>query len=455
VFYYDFLLAATIDISVLTISTILLLKYGRLTHSHPALAYLLFHGLVISSRLLAIMAGAQTLFSELPGIWEPVTESEIVRAVFLADVTLATMTVAWIRASVVDAIKYRHTPPLNNRLSRDLSLHNIWRVTIFTFPLGVIGLSLLGNIPGLERPELDLGEWQTSSWTSITVTWAGLSLLALIYWYGFRLWLTVPMAIYLGIMAIQGSLRFRFVIPLILLLQIYLDRRGKKWPSPIIMAILAVAILLFFPMKTIGRMTMEGATLSEITEISSDRIRDAISGQHGDQEILDQFATTLTLIDQSGRFYYGGTYLALISSPIPRPLWPDKPGLADGLKDISTPLRPMAELGMVMTFMGEFYINFGLPGIIFLSYLLAFWLGRMYYKAYRGPYYSVIRFSYLLVACNLIQIYRDGLVSLVIFTFVHMMPLAFIIMLHLLLPKKQSARELARTAPAGYPHNIA
>jgi hypothetical protein len=449
--YTDISTAVVIDLMVLTGCTILLLIYGRLAHSHPAISYIFFHGIVVSSRLLAILAGAEPMFSILPELWSPIREDELARAAFMADATLLIMTVAWIRASVVDAKKnFKHhsgaqTQPVT------LSLQHIWRVVAVVAPVGILGLLLLGNIPGIQRLDIDLGEWQESSWVLITMTWAGLALLALIYWYGLRWWLLAPMVIHLGIMAIQGYSRVRFIIPLILLLQIYLDRQGKKWPSTVVIAVIVSAVLLFFPMKTIGKMTLEGASVDDITQSSAEKVRLAMSGQHGDQEILDQFACSLTLIDQSQKLYYGLVYLALVTSPIPRQWWPDKPGLADYLKEISTPFRPMAELGMVMTFMGEFYINFGLLGIIIMSYLMAYWLARLYFHAYRNNYYSVMRFAYLLVACNLIQVYRDGLMSLVIFTFINMMPLVIIVLLHFFFPVSSKKPAYTITPYPQYP----
>jgi hypothetical protein len=71
-----------------------------------------------------------------------------------------------------------------------------------------------------------------------------------------------------------------------------------------------------------------------------------------------------------------------------------------------------------------------------MAFLTAYWLARIYFRAYRRSYYSVVRFSYLLIACNLIQVYRDGLMSLFIFTVVNMMPLSAIVFLHLVRPLK-------------------
>jgi oligosaccharide repeat unit polymerase len=424
---------------VLVVCTVLLLRYGRLAHSHPAISYLFFHAITVTSRLLAILAGAETIFASWGGIFEPVTEAEIGRAVFLADVVLLIMTVAWVRASIVDAKK----PHLDIAQPVTLSLRHIWRVVVIAFPIGVVALALIGSVPMIEKPEIDLGEWRESSWLLITTTWAGLALLALIYWYGFRWWLISPMAIYIFLMMIQGFHRFRAVIPLILLLQIYLDRKQKRWPPLIATIPIIAAILLFYPMKTIGRMAQEGATIGEITQSSSEIISDVISGQNGDQMVLDQFACSLTLIDRADKFYYGTTYLALVTSPIPRQWWPDKPGLADYMKEFSTPSRPMFEMGMVMTFIGEFYLNFGYLGILVLSYLTAYCLARAYFHSYRSNHFSVLRFTYLMIACNFIQVYRDGLMSLFVFTVINMMPLTVIVILHYIWP----LRKKKATAP--------
>jgi hypothetical protein len=435
--YEDLAIALAVDLTVLTICTVVLLYYGRLAHSHPAVAYLIFHALVVPSRLLAIMAGADTWFTNWGGIFEGVTEEEIIRAAFLFDVTLVVMTVAWVKAATVDTKHSRAETVPSDKPPQTLSLTHIWRVVAIAFPIGIIGIGLLGYVPGIEKPEIDFGEWQESSWLSITMTWAGLAMLALIYWYGLRWWLLVLMAGDLFIMAIQGYHRFRVIIPLILILQIYLDRRGKKWPPAIVLAPIVIGVILFYPMKTIGKMAQEGASITEISHSSTEIVRDAMSGQAADQSVLDQLASSLTLIDNAGKYYYGSIYLVLFTSPVPRQWWPDKPTLSSHLQDISTPSRPVAELGMIMTFIGEFYINFGFLGIIFMSYLTAYWLARIYFRAYRSDYYSVLRFAYLLVACNLIQVYRDGLMSLFIFTLVNMMPLAAIVILHYVWPLRQ------------------
>jgi hypothetical protein len=439
--YPDLTTALVVDASLLIVCTVLLLRYARLAHSHPGIVYLIFHTLVVTSRMLAVESGAETLFAVWGGIFEPVTEAEIARAALFADLTLVVMTAAWIRASMVDrrlaaAVRTDEEP------RQTLSLKHIWSVAAIAFPLGIVGLVMLGRLPGIEPVQLELGDWTRSSWVAVTITWAGLSLLGLIYWYGFKWWLSVPMAAYLLVMSIQGYHRFRAIIPLVLLMQIFLDRRQRRWPPAVVTIGAVIAMLVFYPMKTVGRLAQEGATLGEITEQSSEILREVVTGQNADQMVLDQLASTLTLVDRADRIYYGSTYLAIVVAPVPRPLWPDKPGLAEYLQDFSAPSRPMAEMGMVTTFIGEFYLNFGLVGILILSWVTAYWLARVYFKAYRGSYYSVLRFGYLLVACNLIQIYRDGFMSLFVFTLINMMPLAVIVILHRVVPGARRIRPI-------------
>jgi oligosaccharide repeat unit polymerase len=110
----------------------------------------------------------------------------------------------------------------------------------------------------------------------------------------------------------------------------------------------------------------------------------------------------------------------------------------------------MNEMGMIATFLGEPYANFGYLGILLVPALLAYFLGRVYFRAYRSNYFSVIRLAYLLVACNLIQVYRDGLTSIVVFTWVNMMPLMVIVALHYVLPVRHKGGKLVEYAQAGY-----
>ncbi|MBC8131385.1 MAG: hypothetical protein H7X95_00280 [Deltaproteobacteria bacterium] len=63
-----------------------------------------------------------------------------------------------------------------------------------------------------------------------------------------------------------------------------------------------------------------------------------------------------------------------------------------------------------------------------------------------------MRFAYVLLSVNLIQVYRDGLLSIVVFTFVNMMPLVIIVILHVAFsanPRRHRVNLPGFLAPAG------
>ena len=446
----DVSVTLVIDLAVLTACAVVLLRYARLSHAHPGTIYLFFHIYTFTLRLIGISFGAPTMFSEYMQLFDPIRPDEVVRAAVLGDLALVVMTIAWIRASLADKKRLQKHPELAEQGPPNLSLTHIWSVVGVTFPLGVFGLWEFAKLPGIEMEGLELGEWQTSSWFFITEVWAGLAILALIYWYGFRWWLVTPMVAYLVLMALQGYHRFRVIIPALLLIQIYLDRHRLRWPPVHVIGMILALMAIFFPLKDIGKMTQEGEALVEIVGTSKESVNTALYAKAPDQQFLDQFACALTLIDDAGEFYYGATYLPLVGLPIPRQWWPEKPGIGDYIHDISRPWRPMGEMGMIVTFLGESYANFGYFGILLIPYFLAYWLGRVYFRAYRTDYFSVARLAYLLVACNLIQVYRDGLTSIVVFTWVNMMPLVGIVLLHLVLPVRRTSKKQGVYATAGY-----
>jgi oligosaccharide repeat unit polymerase len=379
------------------------------------------------------------LFSDWGNGYEAITIPEYNRAVLYADIGLVVMSLVWI-VLANNSRSFKQLRPSSQKpitQEKSVSARYIRIFAIFVIPLGIIGLMLTATLPGIGNNSQILGDFQRSNYFNILSTWSGLGLLALIYLYGFRKRFVIFMLLYLTLMVFQGYSRFRVLIPILLMAQIFLSRRGKNWPPILLSILLIIAGFGFLPLKSVGRLLQQGAPISEIVDKSSEIISDALTG-NSEIQFLDQLASALTLVDRQGRFYYGSTYASLLTLPIPREWWPEKPGLADYLKDISTTGRPMASTGMITTIFGEAYINFGFIGILIIPFFAALFLGRFYMAATKRSYFSLWFFSYLLVAANLIQVYRDGLQSLVVFTFVHMMPLVILIAVHIIFPDPQA-----------------
>jgi hypothetical protein len=358
------------------------------------------------------------------------------------------MTAAWIKVAN-DQGRKEQAAGATRRKEALLSRRVVHAVTAVTFPVGVGALIYFAYLPNAEpygAGGIDLGEWNSSSWTMITQSWSGLALMALIYCYGFRRIYVVLIGLYLLIMAIQGFDRFRVVMPLLFLLLVWLSRTGRRWP-PTWMVVTGIAlIIIMLPLKTIGRMLQAGQSSAEVMAASADALSDVAAGQSGDQMVLDEFASTVSLVDESQRHYYGALYYPLITLPIPRQWWPDKPALNWYQRELSTSSRPMALSGMVSTLHGESYANIGVLGVIAISAIVAYALGYFYFAAIRRRYMSIYRFTYIVIVCSLIQVFRDGLVSLVMFTLVNMTPLVVIAVLSYISWRRKG--RVVRTAPS-------
>ncbi len=114
----DYPVVLFIDLLIVSICTVILLRYGRLSHSHPATIYLFFHMYTFTLRLVGLALGAPTLFSQYMLFFEPVTAEEIVRAALLGDVALVVMTIAWIKASRDDLVNCAGSPICRHRTCR-------------------------------------------------------------------------------------------------------------------------------------------------------------------------------------------------------------------------------------------------------------------------------------------------------------------------------------------------
>jgi hypothetical protein len=426
--------ALVIDLAVFAFCLAVLLWRGNLSHSHPATIYFVFHLFTFTTRLYSVMNGSPTLFATWVGNYDPIRDDEIVRASLLADMALLVMTCAWLLAA-----RAHHRTQSRTIWSVQISPRVLWPVVAIAMPIGLYGLLTNAQVGGavVVGAETDAA----SAYETFIQVWPGLMLLALIYRFGARWYYFLPLAAYLAIEATQGYHRFRLIIPIILLAQFWLERRGKRWPTPRIALALVACGIIFFPLKHIGTMVQSGESATAIISSSGEVLSQTVSGENSEHQLLDEFACVLSLVDDNGKYYYGQQYVALLALPVPRIWWPEKPAITDCIREFERPIRPMLEAGMVLTFLGEAYVNFGYVGIVVIPFLLAFSLARAHQRVLNLPYGSVGHFTYLLFACNLIQVYRDGLTSIVFFVFVHMAPLVMLAGIQLLTAKLQGPRQ--------------
>lgn len=422
--------ASGVDITVLLSCSWFLCRYGKISIYHPAITYLVFHTFVFSTRILFLTTGANFFLGNQIDYFTAIEAQEIIKASLLADLGFISMTVAWLW----EANRKTSFIPAKSVILLDGNILKL--VLSITIPLGIWGIYSQLYIPGIGKSQLDFGSWSESSYIQNTQNWLILSCLVLVFKYGFQKYSSIIIGLCLFILAFQGQHRYRVLSPCLFLLFLYLHRENKKWISSRFVILILMGILIFLPMKYVGKLIQQDASMEDLIEFALEYRESLALGVNADFSFLDMYASTLTLIDQHGGYYYGSTYFTLLFSPIPRQFWENKPSLIQWMTDISTPARNLKELGSVATLYGESYANFGIFGVIFIPFLFAKYSARWYYKILHTNAQSANLFLYLCFASMIIQVYRDGLNAIFIFLCIYNMPSFFVYFFSILKQKR-------------------
>ncbi len=399
----------------------ILLMVSRMSLWHPMTAYLLFHFYSFSWRLTLIINGSPLMYTGQDKA-EPIRIDEIERAMFWADIGLITFAIfSWLAHRYFES--KAHEPVIRRVMNQKV----VKMVGLICIPVGFFMFFGVKN----HLIDFDYGS-AASGYILTAASWPMGALAVLIFSFGFRRELVLLSILYLSNVALQGRNRFMFVLPLFFLAAFYVQKMRRRWPSVTILIAGAIVALLFPRLKYIGTAIQTGDT----AEATSQVLQSFNIGPDGGQTIqgenfLDQFAGALTLTDYSGIRLGGRTYLAVITLPVPRAWWPGKPGLADHVKEISTPGRQYDVDGRIITYLGEAYINFGYAGFFLVPALSGYLLTLICLRATTGPMLRLSRYLYLVLFTSFVQAFRDGLASLMLFTFVHNMPMLFTWALHL------------------------
>jgi len=423
--------ASYFDLTALLISSSLLFRYGKISLYHPATTYLVFHFFTFTFRLIALCNGASFFLAEQLDYFTEIESDEVFRASLLADLGLISMTIAWL-------LEANRKQASNTSKSSIILDENALKIVLFiSIPIGIWGIFSQLYIPGLAKSQFHFGGWEHSTYIINAQNWLILSYLVIIFKYGFNKFYLIITIICLFILGLQGELRYRVLVPSIFLLFLYLHRQQRRWLSPRFVFIILVGTIIFLPMKYLGKLIQQGASTEDMIEFASEYRESLNIGANADFAFLDMYASTLTLIDQRGVFYYGTTYLTLFLVPIPRPLWLEKPSIVQWMTDISTPSRNLKELGSIPTIYGEAYANFGYLGIIFVPFLFAKYAARWYFKILHTHSQAANLYLYLYFAAIIVQVYRDGLISVVIFLSAYNIP-GFCVYFFSILQQKRS-----------------
>ena len=408
-------------VDVFVVIAVVVLMFRRMSFWHPLTIYLLFHVYSFTYRLLQILGGSPLMYTGQANA-EAITPEEITRAMLWADAALLLFVAAsWWAHQVFEA---KSDQPVERRV---LNLNIAKAIGLLCLPLGAYFFYSVRST-GVELA----ADSASAGYIQAIAMWPIGVLGLLTFAFGFRWHLLALTAFFLGSVALQGYHRFMLILPLLYFAALYLQAQRRRWPN-ILIVVGALFVGLIFPrLKYIGQALQYGDTQEALAQFGQAFVKDKQSYVEtlAGEDFLDQFAGGLSLVDGNDRKFMGSTYLAIITLPIPRAWWPNKPGLADHMQEISTSGRRYDVEGRIMTYLGEAYANFGYAGLILIPALLGYILTAACLLATTGPMLRLARYLYLVFFMALVQTFRDGLLSIFVFTFVHNMPMLFTWILH-------------------------
>jgi hypothetical protein len=409
-------------LDVFVVLAVVVLMFRRMAFWHPLTAYLLFHLYSFTYRLFQILSGAPLMYTGQANA-EAITVEEINRALLWADFALAVFAFASFWAHL------RFDAKAEQPVVRRVMNPNIARtIGLLCLPIGAYFFY------GIKSATLDLSVSSASAgYVQVMAMWPMGVLGLLVFAFGFRWYLVALIAFFLGVVALQGYHRFMLILPLLYFAAYYLQTVRRRWPTfPIIIG--AILVALVFPrLKYIGQAVQYGDTQEAFAQLGQSFTFNSKDKEIStSEEFLDQYAGSLTLADFNDRKFWGSTYLAIITLPIPRAWWPNKPGLADHLQEISTSGRRYDVEGRITTYLGESYLNFGYAGFFFIPALMGYVFTAYFLQSATGPMQRLSRYVYLVIFMALVQTFRDGLLSIFVFTIVHNMPMLFAVIGHMI-----------------------
>ena len=399
-------------IDIILVVAVLFMTRPVLRIHHPMLWYLVWHCTANTARLFSLVTGAELLYFS-NGNFAVVTPEEILRASFWNGLALVLF------AAGVMLAHGRAMAPRDPRRFLVPGPGVIDLIAKVVFPLGILCFLLVRFVPRATLDGTGLG-----SYITVAAMWPVQILCMLIFFRGFRTPLILILSVLMLLTAVQGYHRFMVILPALFLGIFYaLDRRIRY---PILkMSLPAIPFLMVVPyIKNIGALVQDGA-YGDAAGMFFGAFVLANETPGSPTNFLDQFAAALTLIDGQGTFWLGATYVSLLLLPIPRALWAEKPSLGQHVIDIATIDRPFDREGRIITYLGEAYVNFAEFGMIIIPLLVSYLFTRLYMLANTGPERSLLMLTLLFFLPASIQMYRDGIGSIILFGLIFNAPLIF------------------------------
>ncbi len=384
---------------------------------HPFTLYIFFHVYSFTYRTYQLWNGAPPMYAENPAA-DIIKSDEIIKGLLIADLAIIAFALG---SYIAQKVYFKNVSKPVGRTNINKTI--ILLVCLVCLPPGIF--VLLQTKTGMTTQI-----FSQSSYYQVLALWPISCLYVLVFTYGWRWWTNLGVFLYLSLVALQGYHRTMLILPIIFFIVIFLLKNRRRWLGVGTLLPLLFLFIIFGRLKYIGR-AFQNNDYSEMMFQVSQSFKPSVEGdEQSSEQFLDQYCGFISMTDTAQKVGYGSNYLGILVLPIPRDIWPNKPGQADHIAEVSTPTRQYDREGRIITYIGESYYNFRYLGVFFISLFFGYFLTRWCLVSVIGPYRRLGVVAYALFFTTLIQFYRDGVSSIVIFGIAHQIPFITIFVLH-------------------------
>jgi len=412
-----------IDLTLLVTGLWCILQVSEWSIFNPGLWWVALHAFGVTSRLIALDLGSKSL--SVIGIR---SDMELVRAGIASDISLVGVVAACVFAGFNSRRDESGNAVSSEKSGSKLNPYVGYVISGLCLVVGTYALLKFGMVAtaakarGVDISAINIGGFAESSYPVAIAGFAVQGALIQCAIRGFTRLRLLVLVIMLALTAVNLH-RTDFVLPAIMAFLIYQSRRRKHSISLKWAIMIPVFGLIWFVFKPIANVIRAGDDPRTIFAEASKYLEQTSSEGSLDTQLLDCQATYMAAADETGKRYYGATLLPLLYLPIPRFVWPDKPLQNAYAWELSSSLRPMMPTGMTAQLSGESYVNFGWIGSFIIPFLYILGLQTIYRRVRNQEITSVARWIYLILLISMVQVFRDGLVSLITFPCVMYLPL--------------------------------
>jgi hypothetical protein len=413
----DIQVALLMDIVLLLGSLWCILQTSDRSIFNPSIWYVALHAYTVTFRLIALNLGGRSL--AVIGIR---SDAELVDAAIASDISLVAVVAATILVSRRMS-KYNGSGSLGGQISLSYQLGQVTSIICLTIgTLALLKFGAAAKATGADTSGIDIGRFDESSypiWISGFAVQGALIQCAI---RGFTRWRVILLLSLLFLSSFNA--RTVFVLAAAMAFLIYQTRHNQS-SMPLKGAIGIVLLgLVWFVYKPVSVAIVSGASVQDIWLTAQGYFENSASNDSSiDTQFLDMQATYMAAADEAGRRFYGATMLPLLYLPIPRFIWPDKPRLNEYSPELSSSSRMIAQVGMTPNLTGESYLNFGWAGCAVVPFLYLLGMQTAYRSVRIAGIDSAARWVYMIYLVSMVQIYRDGLNSLILFPFMVYFPM--------------------------------